>query len=49
MNKYQCRKCKTIKTPDGQGCKCGESWASLTMITSFEQDEIKKKHKVRFN
>jgi len=29
---YECRKCGATKFPDGQGCSCGESHASLKVI-----------------
>jgi RNA polymerase subunit RPABC4/transcription elongation factor Spt4 len=47
MAKYQCRKCGRIIEPEGKGCPCGESWGSLRIISSFEQEELKRKEHYR--
>ena len=37
MLRYQCRKCGAIKDPDGKGCRCGESWGSLKIISEKQK------------
>lgn len=33
---YKCRYCGATKDPDGKGCQCGASWASLEVIKKEE-------------
>lgn len=37
---YKCRYCGATKFPDGKGCQCGASHASLKIVN--KQDELEK-------
>lgn len=37
---YKCKYCEATKFPDGKGCQCGASYASLRIVN--ENDELEK-------